>query len=58
MLYNVPETRWPRGQRLIAAAAYNRAGAKLASEKFDPLQTGLYDCTKTIPLGAGLQTCP
>lgn len=58
VLYNIPKAHWPRGQRLIGAAAYNRDGAKLASEKFDPLQTGLYDCTKTIPLGAGLKTCP
>jgi hypothetical protein len=58
VLYNIPKTHWPRGHRLIEAAAYNRGGAKLATEKFDPLQTGLYDCTKTIPLGAGLKACP
>jgi hypothetical protein len=58
VLYNIPKAHWPRGHRLIGAAAYNRDGEKLASEKFDPLQTGLYDCTKTITLGAGLKTCP
>jgi hypothetical protein len=58
VLYNIPKAHWPRGHRLIAAGAYNRDGEKLAAEKFDPLQTGLYDCTKTIQLGAGLKTCP
>jgi len=58
VLYNIPKTHWPRGERLIEAVAYSRNGAKLASEKFNPHQTGLYDCTKTIPLGAGVRTCP
>jgi len=37
---------------------YNKAGTSLASQKFDPLQTGVYDCTKTIPIGAGERACP
>ena len=58
VLYNIPKTHWPRGHRLVQAIAYGQHGTELASEKFDPLQTGLYDCAKTIPLGAGLRTCP
>jgi hypothetical protein len=56
VLFNLPKTHWPRGHRLVEATAYDQHGTQLASEKFDPHQTGLYDCTKKSPLGAGLRT--
>lgn len=58
VLYDIPKAHWPRGHRLTIATAYNKAGTSLASQKFDPLQTGVYDCTKTIPIGAGERACP
>lgn len=58
VLYDIPKAHWPRGHRLTVATAYNKAGTSLASQKFDPLQTGVYDCTKTIPIGAGERACP
>ena len=58
VLYNIPKTHWPRQHRLVEADAYNANGHKLATQKFDPRQTGLYDCKKTIAIGAGQRTCP
>jgi hypothetical protein len=58
VLYDIPKAHWPRGHRLTVATAYNTAGTSLASQKFDPLQTGVYDCTKTIPIGVGQRACP
>ena len=58
VLYDIPKTHWSRGHRLTVAAAYDKSGMTLASQKFDPLQTGVYDCMKTIPIGAGERACP
>jgi hypothetical protein len=58
VLYNIPKAHWPRQHRLFEADAYNANGHKLATQKFDPHQIGLYDCTKTIPIGAGQRACP
>jgi hypothetical protein len=57
-LYDIPRAHWPRGHRLTEADAYDAAGHKLATQKFDPRQVGLYDCGKTIPIGAGERACP
>jgi hypothetical protein len=58
VLYNIPQAHWPRQHRLVEADAYNTNGRKLATQKFDPRQIGLYDCKKTIALGAGQRACP
>jgi hypothetical protein len=58
VLYNIPKAHWPRQHRLFEADAYNANGHKVAAEKFDPSQIGVYDCNKTIPIGAGQRACP
>lgn len=58
VLYDIPQSHWPRGTRLIGAIALDRSGHRLARQTFDPLATGLYGCKKQIKLGAGMTTCP
>jgi hypothetical protein len=58
VLYNIPKAHWPRRHRLREADAYDAAGRRLAAQKFDPRQIGLYDCKKTIAIGAGERACP
>jgi hypothetical protein len=58
VLYDIPAAHWPRGHRLRTATAYISTGKAVATQSFDITQTGLYDCTKQVPIGAGETACP
>jgi hypothetical protein len=58
VLYDIPAVRWPRGHRLRTATAYTSSGKAVATQSFDTTQTGLYDCAKQVPIGAGETACP
>lgn len=57
VLYTIPPAHWRRGHRLTAAIAYSSGGERLATERFDPTQIGLYPCRKPVPIGASLTAC-
>lgn len=58
VLYTIPAAHWPRGHRLDEAVGFSSAGKRLASERFDPTDIGLYPCKTPKPIGAGLTACP
>jgi hypothetical protein len=58
VLYDIPQTQWSLGHRLVIAVAYDRSGKMLSTQQFHPQQTGVYDCKKTVPIGAGQRACP
>ena len=58
VLYDIPPVHWPRGHRLHTATAYNSNRKTLAKQSFDTKQTGVYDCAKQVPIGAGETACP
>lgn len=57
VLYTIPSGHWRRGHRLSAAVAYSSGDERLATERFDPTQIGMYPCRKPEPIGAGLTAC-
>jgi hypothetical protein len=58
VLYDIPTGHWLRGHRLRTAIAYTSSGKAVARQLFDTTQTGVYDCAKPIPIGAGETACP
>lgn len=58
VLYDLPQSHWSRGTRLFAALAFDSSGRQLARQAFDPLEHGVYACTKQVPLGYGETACP
>jgi hypothetical protein len=58
VLYDIPAVHWPRKHRLRTATAYTSTGKAVATQSLDTTQTGLYDCAKPVPIGAGETACP
>ena len=58
VLYSIPKSHWRRGHRLVTALAYSPNGKSLARQAFDAGVPGVYPCSKPLPIGAGLKTCP
>jgi hypothetical protein len=58
VLYDIPTRHWLRGHRLRTATAYTANSKAVARQVFDTTQTGVYDCAKPAPIGAGQTACP
>jgi hypothetical protein len=58
VLYDIPAFRWPRGHRLLTAIAYASSGKAVVQQSLDTKQSGVYDCAKPVPIGAGEKGCP
>lgn len=58
LLHELTPAHYERGTRLVAAVALNRSGKAISTQRFQPQETGVYPCKKSVHRGYGVNTCP